>query len=238
MEKGKKMSSISLKDIKKTFDLPGYSGNKKCVLNSISIDIRQGEVVGITGPNGSGKTTLLKIISRLLIPDEGKISISGNISPMLDIGIGFHPELTGRENIILYSSITGNNLLPPDIENIRNFSGLSESSFNQKYKYYSSGMKVRLGFSTISFLKPDIVILDEINSVGDISFQKKTRDSILTLARNSRILIIVSHDVDFLKKICSRLVILCNGRILCDATPNEASFRYLEYMKENSDNEI
>ena len=211
----------------------------KNVINSIDLKINQGEIVGITGPNGSGKTTLLKIVSGLLIPDTGTINISGEISPMLDVGIGFHPELSGRENIILYSSMTGNNtLIESDIEKIRVFSGLSEESFNQKYKNYSSGMKVRLGFSTISFLKPDIVILDEINSVGDINFQEKTYNKIIELAKNSKILIIVSHDVDFLKKICTRLIIIAEGKLLCDSTPENAAFEYLKFMKENQNNEI
>ncbi|MCK9224991.1 MAG: ABC transporter ATP-binding protein [Candidatus Muirbacterium halophilum] len=239
------MSSISLKNISKSFKLnnnnPFNKNNniQKKVLDCINFNISNSEIVGITGPNGSGKTTLLKVISGILIPDKGIVDIQGEISPMLDIGIGFHPELTGRENIILYSSMTGNNtLIETDIEKIRVFSGLSEESFDQKYKTYSSGMRVRVGFSTISFLKPDIVILDEINSVGDINFQKKTYDKIVELANNSKILIIVSHDVDFLKKICTRLIILTNGKVLCDSKPETAAYEYLEYMKENISNEI
>ncbi|PLX17580.1 MAG: ATP-binding protein [Candidatus Muiribacterium halophilum] len=240
------MNKIVVKNISKSFKLKnkrfydiGKETIKKEILKDISFEVNHGEIIGIIGPNGSGKTTLLKIISNLLLPDSGNIDIKGKISPMLDIGIGFHPELTGRENISLFCALNGQN--EPDVkrfEQMIEFSGLSEETISQKFKYYSSGMKVRLGFSTIAFLKPEIVLLDEINAVGDISFQEKTRDKIRQLAKNSGIMLVVSHDVNFVKDLCTRAIAITDGYVLADDKPEIVSYKYLNYMREHKDEKI
>ncbi|MGM0607173.1 MAG: ABC transporter ATP-binding protein [Candidatus Muiribacteriota bacterium] len=237
---------IELKNIHKNFDLSNKSirtifekKEKKHALNGVDFKAYEGEIIGFIGANGSGKTTLLKIISGLLIPDRGHVDIKGRISPMLDIGIGFHPELTGIENIRLFSSISTNSPLNKnELEEIKEFSGLTPKSLNLKYKFYSSGMKVRLGFSTVAFLKPDIVLLDEITSVGDVNFQEKTRKKIMELKKNSKIMILVSHDVNYIKDLTTRTLALVNGKVLCDTTPEKAGYEYLKYMEKHGDDKI
>ncbi|MFA5480006.1 MAG: ABC transporter ATP-binding protein [Candidatus Muiribacteriota bacterium] len=240
------MNYIKLENVSKSFVIwdkslrsAFKSKQHKQVLNNINFEARDGEIIGFIGPNGSGKTTLLKIISGLLIPDGGKVDIKGKISPMLDIGIGFHPDLTGVENIKLFSSISsGIEPSDDDIKKITDFAGLTSESINSKYKFYSSGMKVRLGFSTIAFIKPDIVILDEITSVGDINFQTKAREKIDELSKNSKIMMVVSHDVNFVKSIATRAVAVINGSIAFDDKPEVVGYEYLKYMEEHKNDKI
>ncbi len=184
------------------------------VLEDISFSIQKGETFGIIGGNGQGKTTLLKLISNIYKPDQGEIKVSGNIVPLLQLGIGFHPELTPIDNIITYGILLGfkkdkiKSLIPKILE----YAELQKFS-DVKIKNFSSGMYTRLAFSTAIMVKPDILIIDEVLAVGDISFKKKCFESIEDLTKQNKTVILVSHDLNTLTKLCDRVMILQNGRI-------------------------
>ena len=184
-------------------------------LENISFKIKKGESFGIIGNNGSGKTTLLKLISGILRPDEGSIEVNGRVSALLELGAGFHPDLTGRENIYLNGSIMGLTRWKIDalFDEIVAFAEI-EKFIDTPLRHFSSGMHVRLGFSIVAVLDSDILVIDEALAVGDISFQKKCIDKIEEFKENGKTIIFVSHDLRTVKRICQRVICLENGRIL------------------------
>lgn len=184
-------------------------------LKNISFDVMKGEVIGILGRNGAGKSTLLKILSRITNPTSGDIKIDGRIASLLEVGTGFHPELTGRENVYMNGAILGMNRkeVNQKIKEIIDFSGV-EGYIETPVKRYSSGMYVRLAFSVAAHLQADILILDEVLSVGDMEFQKKCLDKMEQVCRNEgRTIIYVSHNLWSVEKMCSHAIYLKNGRI-------------------------
>lgn len=210
--RGKERSSTlrhSIQNWIKAFDA---QGEKFHALQDINLSIKQGEVVGIVGPNGAGKSTLLKLLSRITYPTKGKITIVGTLSSMLEVGTGFHPELTGRENIFLNGAIMGmrNNEINRKLESIISFSEL-ELFIDTPVKHYSSGMYVRLAFSVAAHLEPDILLIDEVLAVGDQAFRKKCLDKILDVSASGKTILMVSHQMSYLRTLCKTGLYLRDG---------------------------
>jgi ABC-2 type transport system ATP-binding protein/lipopolysaccharide transport system ATP-binding protein len=183
-------------------------------LNDISLQVEQGEILGIIGRNGAGKSTLLKVISRVLIPTEGRVRIRGNISPLLELGAGFHPELTGRENIFLNGTLLGHSRreIESRLAEIIEFADLG-AFIDSPLRTYSSGMVARLGFSVSTTWKPDILILDEVLSVGDEAFRHKCQLRMEQYRDEGTTTLLVTHDSGTVESLCSRAVWLDHGQI-------------------------
>lgn len=183
-------------------------------LNDVSLEIEQGDIFGIVGLNGSGKSTMLKIISGILQPTTGKVKVMGSISPLIELGAGFDPDLTARENIFLNGLILGHTkaLMRSKFDEIIDFAELHQF-IDVPIKNFSSGMYARLGFSVATIVKPDILIVDEILSVGDFRFQEKCENRIRELMRNGTTVIIVSHSLDQIKKLCKHALWLDKGKV-------------------------
>lgn len=192
-----------------------YTYEEFQVLNDISFTIKRGETFGIIGPNGSGKSTLLKILAGVLYPDCGSVKMNGKIAPFLELGIGFQPELTAKENIFLYGAIMGltRRQIEERYEKILDFAELKRFE-NMKLKNFSSGMYVRLGFSTAIQADPDIMLVDEVLSVGDESFQKKCGEKIDEIRRAGKTILLVSHALGTVKQLCSRCLLMNQGRMV------------------------
>ena len=184
-------------------------------LRNVSFDVEPGEVIGIIGRNGAGKSTLLKILSRITQPTEGRATIRGRVASLLEVGTGFHPELTGRENIYLNGSILGmkHREIKAKFDQIVEFSGI-EKFLDTPIKRYSSGMTVRLAFSVAAHLEPEVLITDEVLAVGDIAFQKKCLGKMGEVARGGRTVLFVSHNMSAVSSLCSRCLFLDRGRVV------------------------
>ena len=198
-------------------------------LRGVSLQIKKGEVVGIIGRNGAGKSTLLKILSRITIPTEGKVSIDGRIASLLEVGTGFHPELTGRENVFLNGAILG----MPRTEIMRKFDEIVEFSeigqfLDTPVKHYSSGMYVRLAFAVAAHLDPDILICDEVLAVGDAAFQKKCLAKIKGFAQSGKTVLFVSHNPETVRSLCPRSIWLKDGHVQKDGETEEVLDSYLD----------
>lgn len=210
---------------------------------NINFELQKGEVLGIIGKNGAGKSTLLKMLSRITEPTEGRIELHGRIASLLEVGTGFNPELTGRENIFLNGTILG--LTKKEIEDrynsIVDFSGI-EKFIETPVKRYSSGMKVRLAFAVAAHLDPEILIIDEVLAVGDAEFQKKCIGKMQDVAgKEGRTVLFVSHDMAAVKKLCTKAILLSKGTIVKEGTPNEVVDYYLynaDANKTNSNNQL
>ena len=201
-------------------------------LDDIDLEINRGEIFGILGKNGAGKSTLLKVISRVLIPSEGRVIIRGMISPMLSLGAGFHPELTGRENIYLNGTLLGHSHLEIDqkFDEIVKFSEIP-SFIDSPIRTYSSGMQARLGFAVASAWPPEILVLDEVLSVGDIAFQQKCINRIKSYReREINTIILVTHRPEQVASICTRAMWLDLGKIKAIGDPNKISEQYIDWM--------
>ena len=189
-------------------------------LQDISFEVKHGEALGIVGHNGAGKTTILKLLSSITAPTRGQITIRGRLAALIEVGSGFHPELTGRENVYLHGAMLG--MRRPEIsrkmESIIEFSGV-EKYIDQPVKRYSSGMYVRLGFSVAAHLEPDIVLLDEVLAVGDVAFQAKCLDRIAALRKDGGTIVLVSHDLASIYRLCDRAILLDRGRVVMDGAP-------------------
>jgi ABC-type polysaccharide/polyol phosphate transport system ATPase subunit len=183
-------------------------------LNNVDLHVDQGEILGIIGRNGAGKSTLLKVISRVLIPSEGRVRIRGRVSPLLELGAGFHPELTGRENIFLNGTLLGHSRreLQSRLPEIMDFAELGDF-IDAPLRTYSSGMIARLGFSVATTWKPEILILDEVLSVGDEAFQRKCQQRLEKYKNEGTTTLIVTHDSEAVKLLCSRAVLLDHGQV-------------------------
>ena len=196
-------------------------------LKEVSLTINKGEVVGLVGLNGSGKSTLLKVISGILKPSEGSSEIYGTISPLIELGAGFDVELTTRENIFLNGSVLGfdRKFMKEKYDEILDFAELRDFE-NIAIKNFSSGMVARLGFSIATLVKPDILIVDEILSVGDFLFQQKCEKRIADMMAGGTTVIIVSHSIEQIERLCSRVVWLDQGRIIADGAVKDVCDMY------------
>ena len=192
-------------------------------LKDVSFEVKQGEVVGIIGRNGAGKSTLLKILSRITEPTTGRVRLKGRVASLLEVGTGFHPELTGRENIFLNGAILGMHRaeIKRKFDEIVAFAEV-EKFLDTPVKRYSSGMYVRLAFAVAAHLEPEILIVDEVLAVGDAQFQKKCMGKMSEVARGGRTILFVSHNMGAVGSLCSRGIVIHDGSVLVDASPDEA----------------
>ena len=202
-------------------------------LKDINFEIKQGDRVGIIGRNGAGKSTLLKILSRITEPTSGKITLNGRVASLLEVGTGFHPELTGRENIYLNGAVLGMTRIEikKKFDEIVDFSGV-EKFLDTPVKRYSSGMYVRLAFAVAAHLEPEILLVDEVLAVGDAEFQKKCLGKMEDVSKEGRTVIFVSHNMGAISGLCNRSILLGEGRIEADGNSNEVIDRYLLSKKD------
>ena len=207
------------------------------VLDNISFSVNEGEVIGIIGKNGAGKSTLLKIISGVLAPTSGKVFLQGNVVPMLELGSGFDPELSGSENIFLNGSILGYNkkFLENKYEEIVDFSELGEF-IHMPIRNYSSGMLTRLAFSIATIVKPEILIVDEILSVGDVGFQNKSKAKMLELMSGGTTVLFVSHSIEQIEEMCDRVIWLDNHKIRMIGKAQLVCEQYKRYWLNKGEN--
>ena len=223
--------ALSVKNVSKSFKLPteqasgikqafinwakGVKGFKRQrVLNNISFDVEKGDFFGIVGRNGSGKSTLLKLISGIYVPDKGKIQVNGSLVPFIELGVGFNPELTGRENVYLNGAMLGFSVKQIDAmyDDIVEFAELSDF-MDQKLKNYSSGMQVRLAFSVAIKAQGDILVLDEVLAVGDEAFQRKCYNYFAKLKKEKKTVILVTHDMESVQRFCNKAILINKGKI-------------------------
>lgn len=213
-----------------------YTGNKTFMaLDGINLEIYKGDRIGIIGSNGAGKSTMLKILSRVTAPTDGTLKIKGRISSMLEVGTGFHPELTGRENIYLNGAILGMTKAEVDekMEDIIEFSECRQF-IDTPVKRYSSGMFVKLAFSVAAHLDSEILIMDEVLAVGDMKFQKKCIDKMRTLAtKDDRTVLYVSHNMSTIRELCNRVIVLNKGKIIFDGGVEDGIKIYMENIHES-----
>lgn len=196
-------------------------------LAGVSLNVQKGEVLGILGSNGSGKSTLLKVIAGVLPPTKGTVSRSGTISSLIELGAGFDPELNAIENIYLHGSLHRKSKaeIQPRVAHILQFAELTEFA-QTPVKYYSSGMFARLGFSVAVDINPDILLVDEILSVGDERFQQKSTDTFKQFLEQKKTIILVSHNLSFMENTCHRILLLSRGKVVFLGDPKEAIARY------------
>lgn len=201
-------------------------------LKDVSFEVRPGEVLGVIGSNGAGKTTLLRILSRITDPTEGRAVLNGRTASLLEVGTGFHQELTGRENIYLSGAILGMKKAEIDarLDGIVDFSGV-EKFIETPVKRYSTGMRVRLGFAVAAHLEPEILLIDEVLAVGDVAFQKKCLGKMEDVSRGGRTVVFVSHNLASIKHLCTTCLALESGRVLAYGDVNETVGRYLEAVR-------
>jgi ABC-2 type transport system ATP-binding protein len=198
-------------------------------LSDVSLTVREGESVGILGANGSGKSTLLKLIARIIRPDRGSVTVNGTVSALLEVGAGFHPEYTGRENIYLYGALLGLNRaeINARFAEIVEFSGL-ERFIDNPVKNYSSGMYMRLGFAVAIHVDPDVILIDEVLAVGDAAFQKRCLERIADLQGAGRTIVFVSHDLGTMRELCQRAIWLEAGQMMVDGPVDRAIGLYTQ----------
>ncbi len=205
-------------------------GDTLLALDAVSLTVEQGESVGLLGLNGSGKSTLLKLVSGVLRPDSGSVRVRGRVAGLIEVGAGLHPDLTGRENVFLNGAILG--MGESEIRNrfdaIVDFSGLEEF-LDTEVKFYSSGMFLRLAFSVAVHTEPDVFLVDEILAVGDTPFRTKCVQRIRELSAEGRTLVVVSHDLETIQKVCSRGVLLEKGHKVVDGVLADAIGRLRAY---------
>ncbi|MFZ7317991.1 ABC transporter ATP-binding protein, partial [Avibacterium avium] len=213
--------------------------NENNVLKNINFSIRKGESIGIVGKNGAGKSTLLKLITGTLLPSKGRIIINGRISAILELGMGFNPDLTGRQNVYHSASIMGFSKKEVDqkIDEIENFAEIGEY-FDQPVRVYSSGMQVRVAFAVATAWRPEVLIIDEALSVGDTYFQHKSFSRIKEFQDNGTTLLIVSHDKGAIQTLCNRAILLNEGTLIKDGNPEEIFDFYNALLSEKNNDKI
>ena len=199
------------------------------ILDGVSFDVARGESLGIIGPNGAGKSTILKMAAGIIHPDSGRISIGGKVAGLLELGAGFHPDLTGHENIFLYGSIIGLNrkAIEARLEEIVEFSGLSHF-IDVPVRDYSSGMFMRLAFSVAIHVDAEILLIDEVLSVGDAAFRQKNHQRLLDFQKGGGTILLVSHELGAIDRLCGRVLLLENGHVVAEGPPRAVIERYLQ----------
>ena len=244
MQTGSEMNEIEFSHVSKRFQLQEGRTLREFVpllfkrqawsepfyaLRDVSLSIGRGETVGIIGRNGSGKSTILKLIAGVMAPTEGEVRVAGRVSPLIELGAGFHPDLTGRENVHLNASILGMSAKETreQFDNIVSFAELWDF-IDTPVKRYSSGMYVRLGFSVAVHSNPDIFLVDEVLSVGDASFQEKCLAKMHEFRDRGTTIVVVSHSMDLVRTFCQRAMILDGGHMVADGSPEETVSFYGE----------
>lgn len=242
-----KKNAIEIKELTKIYKLYEKPGDRvkeaftkntekyckqKCVLNNLNIDIKAGEVVGIVGTNGAGKSTLLKIITGVLTPTSGTVKVNGKTAALLELGTGFNPEFSGIKNIYLNGSMMGftHDEMNAKIDSIVQFADIGDF-INQPVKTYSSGMFARLAFAVAINVEPEILIVDEALSVGDLKFQMKCMDKMKSMMDQGITVLFVSHDINAIRRLCTKAIWLNNGSIQSYGETNRICDMYLDYLK-------
>jgi ABC-type polysaccharide/polyol phosphate transport system ATPase subunit len=204
-------------------------------LRNVSFKVNEGETLGVVGHNGAGKTTIMKILSGITTPTSGEISIRGRLAALVEVSSGFHPELTGRENVYLHGAMLGmrRSEIRKKLDSIIEFSGVGRY-IEVPVKRYSSGMYVRLGFAIAAHLDPDILLLDEVLAVGDAAFQSKCLERIAELRKSGRTIVFISHDLAAVYRLCDRAILLSHGCILSDGPPREVIDEYQQITFANN----
>lgn len=210
----------------------GNEGNYIWALKDVSFEVKQGEVVGIIGRNGAGKTTLLRVLTRITDPTEGLAEIYGRVGSLLEIGTGFHPELTGRENILMNGAILGMKKIEIErkFAEIVDFSGV-ERFIDTPLKRYSSGMQVRLAFAVAAHLEPEILLIDEVLAVGDVAFQRKCLGKMEDVSRHGRTVLFVSHNMQAVRTLCPRSILLKDGHVIMDGPTHDTIMGYYKDLE-------
>jgi lipopolysaccharide transport system ATP-binding protein len=221
------------RSIRRRGNVNGANNNTIWALKDVSFEIPRGAVVGVIGRNGAGKSTLLKILSRITEPTEGFAEIHGRVGTLLEVGTGFHPELTGRENIYLNGAILGMKRAEIDrkFDEIVDFAG-TDKFVDTPVKHYSSGMHLRLAFAVAAYLEPEILLVDEVLAVGDVMFQKKCIGKMSDIASQGRTVLFVSHNLGAVKELCDTSVVIANGRLDFIGPVGEGLVRYSRSMQE------
>jgi ABC-type polysaccharide/polyol phosphate transport system ATPase subunit len=227
----KKGRKLLLKEALVDMFLPGKT-EIFWALKDINFEVKKGESIGIIGPNGSGKSTILKLIAGVTVPTKGKVKVSGKIAPLIELGAGFHPELSGRENIYINGAILGisRNEMEKKFKEIVEFSELGEF-IDTPIKHYSSGMYMRLGFSVAISVNPDIFLVDEILAVGDSAFQEKCLKKMESFKKKGVTMIMVSHSMEQIKRNAKRGIVLVGGKIIFDGEIHKAIDQYNDHIK-------
>jgi ABC-type polysaccharide/polyol phosphate transport system ATPase subunit len=209
------------------------------VLKGISFEIKRGEFFGIVGRNGSGKSTLLKILAGIYQPTSGQVTVHGKLVPFIELGVGFNPELTGRENVYLNGALLGFSRKETDVmyDGIVEFAELGDF-MDQKLKNYSSGMQVRLAFSIAIRAKSDILLIDEVLAVGDEAFQRKCLDVFERYKAEKQTVVLVTHDMEMVRKFCNRAMLISDGEIIKIGNPRSVADKYSELNQKSIDSEI
>lgn len=231
LTKSYKLYNAPFDRVREAFSNKKYSTEKK-VLNNISMEINKGDVVGIVGTNGAGKSTLLKIITGVLTPSAGEIEINGKVSALLELGTGFNPEFTGIKNIFLNGTMMGfsHSEMEEKLQDIIDFADIGDF-INQPVKVYSSGMFARLAFAVAISVEPDILIVDEALSVGDLRFQMKCMDKMKSMMDGGVTVLFVSHDINAIRRLCTKAVWLRDGNVQAYDETNRVCDQYLDYLK-------
>ncbi|MCX5657760.1 MAG: ABC transporter ATP-binding protein, partial [Candidatus Omnitrophica bacterium] len=216
------MKVVEFKDVSEIYRIKFMLEHKVrwedfCALKDVNFSVNEGETVGIIGENGAGKSTLLKLIAGLLMPDCGEVVVNGRVSALLDIGVAFHPELSGRENIYLNGGLFGlsKKEINSKLQQIIDFAGIGKF-FDAQVKTYSQGMFMRLAFSLAIHVEPDILLIDDILAVGDREAQKRCLNKIIEFKKQGKTIILVSHDINMMSQLCERVILLKEGRIIKD----------------------
>ena len=239
---------ISVRDVTKDFMLPHLVQTtiKSKVLNSfrrsttkevqqvlrgVSFDVMRGEFLGIVGRNGSGKSTMLKVMAGIYQPSSGGVSVWGRLVPFIELGVGFHSELSGRDNVYLNGALFGFSKAEVDAmyDDIVSFADLQES-MDQKFKNYSSGMQVRMSFSVATRARADILLIDEVLAVGDAAFQRKCYDHFRSLKQNGTPIVFVTHDMSVVREFCDRVILLDAGTVAAEGSAEAISAEYLHRL--------
>ena len=227
-----KQYMIPVSTVKKNGARVRIKDNAFWALQNMTFDIEAGEIIGIIGRNGAGKSTLLKVLSRITAPSHGLVCIRGRMASLLEVGTGFHPELTGRENIFLNGSILGMSLseIRGRFDAIVEFSGV-EQFLDTPVKHYSSGMYVRLAFSVAAHLNPEILIVDEVLAVGDIGFQARCLGKMQAVSTSGKTILIVSHNLSIIRQLCRRVLLIEKGQCIFDGQTTQGLVRYHELLQ-------
>jgi len=227
---GEHVRHDALRDVLVNLFKKSQPRDKFWALKDIDFEVKQGEVVGVIGRNGSGKSTFLKVLSQITPPTTGKITLRGRVASLLEIGTGFHPELTGRENIYLNGAILGmhRNEIKHKFNDIIEFADIHKF-LDTPVKHYSSGMRVRLAFAVAAHLEPEILLVDEVLAVGDAEFQKKCLGKMDDISKEGRTVLFVSHNMQAIRTLCSRAILLDRGKKICDGDVNTVINQYEDY---------
>lgn len=224
---------VSFRGVSKQYRIKGPARGRSAgrrdfwAISDVSFDVGRGETLGLIGHNGAGKSTILKLLSRITTPTRGEIRLEGRVAALIEVGSGFHPELTGRENVYLSGSLLGmkRREIREKFDRIVAFSGVEEF-IDTPVKWYSSGMYVRLGFSVAAHLEPDILLVDEVLAVGDAAFQRQCLERLDQLRHAGTTMIFISHDLSSIERLCDRVGLLEDGRLIASGDPHEIVSRY------------